>query len=240
MSALLLAVRQRCSLAAMAATMLLAATLEQAAAAEEDERLLTWLQADRFEYHEDDGAVWDLQGWTGRDYGKLWWKTEGSRDESRTDSFELQLLYSRAISPYFDLQLGARHDLAPNPPRSYAVAGVQGLAPYWFEIDAAVFLSDAGDLSARIEVEYELLLTQRLILQPRAEFNFSAQEVPALDVERGLSSTAVGLRLRYELRPKFAPYVGVSWRNVRGGGAGQEFHTGGDGTSLVAGLRFWF
>jgi hypothetical protein len=134
------------------------------------------LIAERLEYlaaDDEDALVWEAQGWVGTDMDKLWVKTEGEHvDGEGTEEAELQLLYSRAVSPFWDLQAGARQDLQPSPNRSHLVIGAQGLAPYWFEVDTALFLSDEGKLSARLEAEYELRLTQRLILQPRIELNF--------------------------------------------------------------------
>lgn len=186
--------------------------------ADSRERDLFWfLQADRFEYLEQEEAwIWDLQGWIGGDEHKFWWKTEGEIDG---DEGELQLLYSQAISPFWDLQLGVRHVVEPEPAKYSAVIGIQGLAPQWFEIDAALFFAEDGDVEARLEVEYDLLLTQRWILQPRIE----------LDSEH--EKTEAGFRLRYEIRREFAPYVGVAWIDSRG-------HR--DDVSLIAGTTFWF
>ena len=120
--------------------------------------------------------------------------------------------------------------------------GVQGLAPYWFEVDAAAFVSDDGDVSARLEAEYELFLTQKLILQPRAELDFAVQDVPELGIGSGLSTAEAGLRLRYEFRREFAPYIGVSWRRAFGETADFTRADGEDveSISFVAGLRLWF
>ena len=149
---------------------------------------------------------------------------------------------SSAISSFWDLQGGLRHDIKPSPSRSYGVIGVQGLAPYWFEVDAALFLSDKGDLSARLEAEYEIRLTQRAVLQPRVELNGSFSDDRAIDVGSGLSTADFGLRLRYEVAREFAPYIGVSY--TRSFGDTKDFQRDdGDDTdqvSFVAGLRFWF
>jgi copper resistance protein B len=202
-----------------------------------------FVRADRLEYRQDDGELlWDLQGWTGGDEKKLWWKTEGELDGDDVTGAELQLLYSKAVSPFFDLQIGLRQDLEPDPNRAFAVVGLQGLAPQWFEIDAAAFLSDDGDLSARFEAEYDLYLTQRLVLQPRFEVNAGASDVAELGLGSGLRTTALDLRLRYEFRRKFAPYLGVSWRKSYGD-TGDAFVAAGsddDLVTFVAGARFWF
>lgn len=208
----------------------------------------TWfVMGDRLEYRSNGGdslLLWDAQGWYGGDINKFWLKTEGEYD-FKSDSFEeaeAQALWSRAITRYFDLQAGLRHDFAPGDDRNFAVLGVQGLAPYLFEIDSAVFVSGDGDVSARIEAEYEFMLTQRLILQPRTELNFAVQNVPEYGVGNGLSTAEVGARLRYEFKREFAPYVGVSW--TRSVGETADF-VRADGenpsaVSFVAGVRFWF
>ena len=179
-----------------------------------------FFMADRLEYvAEPDHGVWDLQGWYGGDVHKFWWKSEGDFDSEGVDEADVQLLYSRAISAYWDVQFGLRQDIEPTPSTSYAVIGLQGLAPQWFEIDVAAFVSEDGDVSARFEAEYDLLLTQQLVLQPRVEF------------DTGPESYALDLRLRYEIRREIAPYIGVSWQDRKG----EE-----DFVSLVAGARFWF
>jgi len=186
-------------------------------------------------------TLWEGQGWYGGDIHRGWIKTEGEylKDAGRFEELELQALYSRAVAAFWNLQVGVRHDFRPDPTRSYLVAGLQGVAPYWFELDGALFLSDQGDLSARLEAEYELRLTQRLMLQPRLEANAAASQDRALGVGRGLATLEAGLRLRYEIRREFAPYLGVSWRRAFGDTA--ELCSGSDSTgSLVAGLRVWF
>lgn len=202
--------------------------------------------ADRLEYRLQDGRdgyAWDVQGWYGGDADKLWLKSEGEgafRD--KPESAEVQALWSHAIGPFFDLQAGIRYDFRPDPERGHLVLGVQGLAPYKFELDAAAFLSEEGDLTARLEAEYDQRLTQQLILQPRIEADIAAQDVPELGIGSGLSSIEAGLRLRYEIAPEFAPYVGVEWE--RKIGATADFaRTASEEVELsraVIGLRAWF
>ena len=190
-----------------------------------------------------DGYAWDAQGWYGGDIDKLWIKTEGEGDfGGRLEQAEVQALWSHAIDPWFDLQAGVRYDIRPNPERAHLVLGVQGLAPYWFEVDGALFLSNKGDLTARLEVEYDLRLTQRLILQPRVEFELAAQDVPELGIGSGLSTGEIGARLRYEIRPEFAPYVGVEYERAFGDTADFRRAEGEDagGWSLLLGVRTWF
>jgi copper resistance protein B len=206
-----------------------------------------FVEAERLEWQSGNGEphfLWDVQGWYGGDRDKVWVKTEGevSLDGGGLEEAEIQLLYSRAISPFFDLQAGVRRDIEPDPARTYGVIGIQGLVPHFFEVDAAAFVSNKGDVSARIEAEYEVLLTQRLILQPRTELEFAVQNVPELGVGSGLSSATVGMRLRYEIKREFAPYIGVSWKRVVGETADLTRADGEDveSVSLVAGLRIWF
>lgn len=202
---------------------------------------------ERLEYQSGEGdarLVWEGQGWVGSDKHRLWVKTEGEYESSgsRFEDAELQALYSRAISPFWDLQVGVRHDPEPGPSRSYVVLGAQGLARYWFEVDAALFLSNKGDLSARLEAEYELRLTQRLLLQPRVELNAAFSDDSAIGRGSGLSTAEAGLRLRYEIVREFAPYVGVSWSETLGDSRDFQRLAGEDASewSFVAGMRFWF
>ena len=202
----------------------------------------TFTQGDRLEYQEEnDVALWDLQGWHGGDYHKLRWKLEGEADSGEHEA-ELQLLYSRAYSAYFDVQFGVRFDDYEDGDDVALAFGVQGLAPYRFEIDAAAFLTDDGDVLLRGEFERDILLTQRLILQPRAELSASLQDIPERDIGSGITATALGVRLRYEVRRKFAPYLGLSWRKKYGAAADALEAAGEDSsaTTLLAGVRFWF
>jgi len=215
-------------------------------AAELDNRIFTFFQAEQFEYRLSDGKdrlKWDAQGWIGGDYNKLWLKTEGEKVfDGGVEEAEIQLLYSRIIHPFWDIQIGGRYDVRPQPQRGFGVIGVQGLAPYFFEVDAAAFVSDEGDVSARLKGEYELLLTQKLILQPSVELNFAAQEVEDLGIGSGLTDVELGLRLRYEFVREFAPYIGINWESTIGNTADFAREEGEDVDSLsfVAGVRFWF
>lgn len=190
-----------------------------------------------------DGFRWDGEGWFGGDINRLVVKSEGSGGFGEgVEDAEIQALYSRAIGPYFNLQAGVRHDIMPNPSRTYATVGFEGLAPYWFEVEGALFLSDRGDLLARVEGYYDQRITQRLVLQPRAELNFAAQDVPETGTGAGLSDVELGLRLRYEVTREFAPYIGVSW-DRRIGDTARYARIAGEGagaTSFVIGVRTWF
>jgi len=190
-----------------------------------------------------DGFRWDGEGWFGGDINRLVVKSEGSGGFGEgVDDAEIQALYSRAIGPYFNLQAGVRYDFKPNPSRTYATVGFEGLAPYWFEVEGALFLSDKGDVLGRLEGYYDQRITQRLILQPRAEINLAAQDVPENGIGSGLSDIELGLRLRYEVKREFAPYVGISYDRKIGDSA--RFARADDedvgSVSFVAGVRTWF
>jgi copper resistance protein B len=190
-----------------------------------------------------DGYRWEGEAWWGGDINRLVVKSEGEGTfREGVDSAEVQTLYSRAIGPYFNLQAGIRHDFRPSPTRTYATIGVEGLAPYMFDTEAALFLSNKGDLLGRLEGWYDQRLTQRLILQPRVELNLSAQDVPEDRIGAGLTNVELGLRLRYEMRREFAPYIGVSYEAKTGHTADFARAAGEDptSTSFVAGIRVWF
>ena len=166
---------------------------------------------------------------------------EGAFGE-RIEDLELQALYSRAIAPYWNLQAGVRYDIKPDPSRTYAVLGVEGMAPYWFKINAATFLSNQGEVRARLEGSYDLRVTQELILQPRIETNLSFQDIPAIGIGSGITDFEAGLRLRYEIEQEIAPYIGVEWRKQFGDTARFTQAAGEDPSSVsfVAGIRIWF
>lgn len=190
-----------------------------------------------------DGYRWDGEAWIGGDINRLWLKSEGEGAfRQGVEAAEVQALYSRAIGPYFNLQGGVRHDFKPGRPTTYATVGFEGLAPYWFEVEGALFLSDKGDLLGRLEGYYDQRITQRVVLQPRVEFNLAAQDVPGTRTGAGLSSAELGLRLRYEITRQFAPYIGVSYTAKTGQTARYARADGEDPTvtSLVAGVRLWF
>lgn len=204
------------------------------------------IMADRLEVQtseESDTAVWDVNAWYGGDINKVWLKTEGefSFEEDEMEEAEIQALWSRAVAPFWDVQAGVRHDFEPKG-RTHAVVGLQGLAPYWFEVDAAAFLSTNGDLTASAEVEYEFLLTQRLVLQPRAEIGLAAQDIPELETASGFTDLEAGLRLRYEFVPEFAPYIGLEWQSALGD-TRDRIETGGgeaERTVFTLGVRTWY
>lgn len=189
----------------------------------------------------DDGFAWEAQFSYGGDINRFVLATEGE-GEGKVEAAEVQALYSRAISPYFNLQAGVRHDFEPGPTQSFAVIGVEGLAPYWFEVSGMLFLSDETGLSARIEGSHYLRLTQRMILESRAEISFAAEDDTVRAIGSGLSNAELGLRLRYQVTPTVAPYVGVEYERAFGSTASFARSAGEDisDTRLVIGLRGWF
>lgn len=210
-----------------------------------DDPLLTKVLIDQFEVRDgvdSNPLVLDGQGWIGKDLQKLWFKVEIERDDGETEEAELQALFSQAIAPYWDVQIGLRHDFQPSPSRSWAVFGIQGLVPYFFEVDTALFIGESGRSGLRLEAEYELLFTQRLILTPEIEVNFYGQNDRDLGIGSGLSDVEAGLRLRYEIRREFAPYIGVNWNKNFGNTADFARDEGEDTDDFqwVIGLRAWF
>lgn len=189
------------------------------------------------------GYLLHAQGWHGGDIHKLWVKTEIEGERGRApEQAEVQALWSRAVDPWFDLQTGLRVDAGKGPNRTHLVLGAQGLAPYWWEVDGAVFLSTKGEVTARAEAEYDLRITQELILQPRLELDLSAQRIRELGLGTGLTSAEAGLRLRYQVSPQFAPYVGIGYERAFGGTRRLRRAEGerSGGLHASAGLRFWF
>jgi copper resistance protein B len=191
----------------------------------------------------ESGYAWDAQGWSGGDINRFWWKSEGEGAfGDGVEEAEVQALYSRAIRPFFDVQTGVRQTYRPEGDRTDLVLGIQGLAPYWFEVDAAAFLSTKGELTARAEAEYDQRITQKWIVQPRAEVVLSAEDIPELSIGSGLSSLQLGVRVRYEIRKEFAPYIGVEW--TRRFGDTRDFleaeGRSAEETRLVVGIRTWF
>lgn len=190
-----------------------------------------------------DGYEWDAKAWYGGDINRLMVKSQGEGVfNGPVEKAEVQALYSRAIDPYFNLQAGLRYDFRPDPSRAYAVVAVEGLAPNFFDVEGSLFLSDRGELMARLEGYYDQRITQRLILQPKAEVNFAAQASRDIAVGAGLSNAELGLRLRYDIQREFAPYVGLSYRRAFGETRRFLEAEGERATSLsfVAGIRLWF
>jgi copper resistance protein B len=210
-----------------------------------DEHNFGSLLVDRLERartRDNSSTEYDLQAWYGRDYDRTVLKAEGDIDGGKFQDARTELLWGHAVATYWDTQLGVRYDSGVGPDRRWLAFGVQGLAPYWFEVAAAAYVGESGRTALRLEAEYELLLTQKLILQPRIETNVYGKQDVARERGSGLSDLAAGIRLRYEIKREFAPYIGIERGNKYGGSA--DFaRAEGKQTSesrVVAGLRFWF
>ncbi|WP_310049216.1 copper resistance protein B [Luteibacter sp. 3190] len=188
------------------------------------------------------GQSWELDGWYGNDTDKLWLRSEGEREDRRAHDADVELFWGHAVATFWDTQLGLRRDVGEGGGRTWAAFGFQGLAPYWFEVEATAYAAEGGRTAARLRVEYELLLTQRLILQPELEFNAYGKDDDRRGIRSGLSNVEGGLRLRYEIRRGFAPYVGVAWEHLAGGTADLAGEQGRRITDRrwVAGLRLQY
>lgn len=190
----------------------------------------------------EDSTNWKSDGFIGGDYSKLRLKSEGSVSDGSVEDLEVQALYSVMVHDFWDFQAGIRQDFRPTPQTTHLAIGFQGLAPQFLEVDAQAFLSERGDVTARLDVETDLLLTEKLILQPHAEVELAAQKVAETQTGTGVSELKLGLRLRYEVVKEFAPYIGVAWERKLGDTARLAQADGHDADDLrfVTGLRFWF
>ncbi len=184
---------------------------------------------------------WDNTGWIGRDITRFWFRTRGEGQQGRLTVGSVHALYGRAIARWWDVVAGIRQDVRPGSPQTWAALGIQGLAPYWFEIEATAYLGASGRSRFRFEAHHDMLVTNRLILQPRFDVDLYGKSDPERSVGSGLSSAGIALRLRYELQREVAPYVGVAWRRTFFGTADRaraEGHAVG-ATRVVVGLRLW-
>ena len=199
-------------------------------------------QLETFHGRDGSGQRWEVEAWYGNDSNKLWLRSEGDRRRGALEEGDVEAFWNHAVAPYWSAQLGVRQDLGAGPGRSWAAFGVQGLAPYWFELEATGYVGQAGRTAARLRVTYELLLTQRLIIQPDAEINLYGRNDPQRRIGSGVSDVQFGLRLRYEIRRQFAPYIGVNWVRRVGTTAAyaRQDHQPVFDPQLVAGLRLWF
>lgn len=204
------------------------------------------LIADRMEYRASkgrDGYAWQVMGWVGGDIDRLAVETEGEGAFGEAlETGEVRAAWRHALDPWWNFELGARQDFGAGPDRTYGVIGVEGLAPYWFEIGAHAFVSHKGDVHFRLEAEHDMRLTQRLILQPSVEIDAAAQAVPELGIGAGIEKIELGTRLRYEFAREFAPYAGVHWERKLGATARLARAEGESPSSFsaVIGVRAWF
>ncbi|UKE46735.1 MULTISPECIES: copper resistance protein B [Xanthomonas translucens group] len=204
-----------------------------------------YLLFDRLEGWDTDhgsGQAWEASAWYGGDIDRLWLRSEGARSGGRTEAAELEALYGHAVSPWWDLLVGVKQDLAPGDARTSAAFGVQGMAPYKFKVAATLYVGEGGSASARLQGEYDVLLSNRWILQPRLEADVAFADDRARDIGSGLSTLEAGLRLRYEISRRFAPYLGVVHERAFGATADYRRDAGEAPreTRVVAGVRVWF
>jgi copper resistance protein B len=211
----------------------------------DDDPLLTMVSIHRLEVGLEDNPTpqrLEAQAWMGYDLNKVWLKSDIERGDSETESGDVEVLYGRAIAPFWDFQAGWKHDFDPGPSRDWFAVGFQGLAPYLFEVESTLYLGGLDRNSFELSAEYELLFTQRLILSPEIELIFNDYNDERIGAGSGLSSAEAGLRLRYEIRREFAPYLGIHWERVYGNTADFVEDEGDsvDELQLVVGFRAWF
>lgn len=204
------------------------------------------VMVDRLEYRAGsghEGYAWKGSAWYGSELDKLVIATEGEGlfGES-AERVEVQALWRHSLDPWFNLEAGVRQDFRPEPRRTYGVIGVEGLAPYWIETEAQLFVSDKGDVHARLAASHDLRLSGPLVLQPEVEVNLAFQDVPQLGIGVGFERIEAGARLRYEIRPELAPYVGVNWERSLGGTARATRAAGEPASAVTAvlGVRAFF
>ena len=188
------------------------------------------------------GMNWDTKGWVGGDRTRLWFRTEGQVEDGHLDDVEVHVLYGRAVARWWDVVVGVRQDVRPGPAQTWGAFGLQGLAPYWFEVEATGYISDGGQTAARLEADSELLLTNRLVLRPLVEVNLHGKSNTGRGIGAGLSSTDIELRMGYEFRRELAPYIGVTWNHLFGETRDLAEAAGGAASRVrfVGGLRLWY
>lgn len=211
----------------------------------EDDPLVTKVMIDQLETRVvdgDDPLVLEGKLWIGKDLNKFVIKADVEQVKGVTHELELQALYSRAIDPYWDFQVGVRQDQKPAPEKNWLAIGFQGVAPYWFEVDTTLFVGEKDQLALRFAAEYEWMITQRWVLSPEFEFNIYSKDEESRGIGSGLADTQLGLRLRYEIKREFAPYIGINWTNKYGNTATFAKNEGEEvsSTHFVAGIRAWF
>ncbi|MDQ2642163.1 MAG: copper resistance protein B [Pseudomonadota bacterium] len=209
-----------------------------------DNSIHTFMLVDRLERWDSDagsGFAWQAEGWIGTDLHRAWLRSSGEDHGGRTEAAEMEVLYGRSIAAWWDLVGGVRHDFRPGGARSFLALGVQGLAPQNVAVEATAYLRD-GQIAARLETTYQLLFTNRLILQPHLELQWFGEDEPQRGIGSGLATLEAGMRLRYEIVRRFAPYAGIGYHRALGetGDLRREAGEDADDLRLVAGIRMWF
>ncbi|MCW8830932.1 MAG: copper resistance protein B [Gammaproteobacteria bacterium] len=223
---------------------LLMATTAQAGM--DDDPLLYKVSIDqlekRYSSNHSDPLILEADAWIGKDINKLWLKADAEKVDGELEELELQVLYRRAVDAYWDFTVGWKHNSKPRPKSDWLALGFTGLAPYWFEVDAAVYIADDGQTNLNLNLEYEWMLTQQWVLSPEAEINLYSKDDDATEIGAGLSSSQLGLRLKYEIYRELAPYIGINWNQKFGGTADHARSTGetSSDTQFVIGLSAWF
>jgi len=215
------------------------------AGGKDDDPLLTKVMIDQMEVRSmagSDPLVIDAETWIGYDLNKFWIKAEVERLDGETEEAQWQFLYSRAVAPFWDIQMGWRHDAKPSPSRDWLALSMKGVAPYFFEVDASMYIGKSGQVAFVVDAEYEALITQKLILSPEVEVSAYTKTDAVQNIGSGFSSMDLGLRLRYEIRREFAPYIGLNWSKKLGETADLVKAAGGDTDDMqwVTGIRAWF
>lgn len=210
-----------------------------------DQEYLGALIVDRLEgvnVRDDFSMTYDWQAWYGKDYDRLVVRAEGEIDQGQFKSARNEALWGHALTAFWDTQLGIRYDSGQGTDRAWGAVGIQGYAPYWIYIEATGYVGEEGRTAFRLETEYDVLITQKLILQPRVEANFYSDSDPSRLISSGLSNIEAGLRLRYEFKREFAPYIGIEWASTFGSAADIIRSKGNkaEETRFVAGVHFWF
>jgi copper resistance protein B len=210
-----------------------------------DNSINYFVLADQLEWQKNNnpgGFSWDVSGWAGGDINRLWLRSEGETTRGKAESAEVQALWGHALTPWWDVVAGARQDFRPGKPQTWLAAGFQGMALYNFESELTAFAGEQGRTALRLEAEYDVLLTNRLILQPSFEANIYGKDDEARETGKGLSSTELSLRLRYEVKREFAPYVGISWSQLYGNTADMAAREDKKDNEVrfLLGARMWF
>lgn len=223
----------------MVIALTLTSGISHAAGMGADDPLLTYFKADKLEIRDSDEGnllVWEFDAWIGKDLDKFWLKSSGEKLKSEIESHDIDLLYSKAITAFWDIQFGLRQELKPKPSQTWVGVGFMGVAPYLFEIDANVFINDDSQVNIRLDAEYEYMFTQKLVLIPNLELDIYSDNDDVRGIKSGLASLELGARLHYEIRRELSPYIGINFEKKFGNSVIEE----NSETQLVAGLSFWF